>query len=66
MARVPKAPELIFQFWLNQHKHANCSIDQKGKILRAFQDFKTTAEIGGLRDITPEAVIRYKDAMERT
>jgi integrase len=52
--------DVLEQEWKD---HAACSIDQKAKILRAFQDFKTTAEIGGLRDITPEAVIKYKDAV---
>jgi hypothetical protein len=37
--------DVLEQEWKN---HARCSKDQKAKVLRAWQDFRETSEIGGL------------------
>lgn len=37
--------------------------EQKRKVLAAWADFKTTANVAGIADITPEVVIAYRDAV---
>jgi hypothetical protein len=50
--------DVLEQEWKN---HARCSKDQKAKVLRAWQDFRETSDIGGLRDITAEICVEFKD-----
>lgn len=54
---LPKFEELE-KVWST---HAKCSVLQRKKVLRAWQDFTETAEVDGLEDITPEVVVAYQD-----
>lgn len=50
----------IEQTW---REHFTKSAEQKRKVLHAWADFKATAKVAGLADITPEVVIAYRDAV---
>jgi integrase len=50
----------IETIWRN---HFNKSEEQKRKVLAVWNDFTTTAKIGGIRDICPETVIAFRDAV---
>jgi hypothetical protein len=46
-------------------QHAECSSLQMKKVLRAWRDFRETAGVAGLDDITGGTVIAYKDAVKK-
>jgi integrase len=56
---LPSFKELE-QTWRDHFKK---SPEQKRKVLRAWEDFKTTAKVLGLKDIITEAVIAYRDVV---
>ena len=58
-APLPTLPELAAVWDL----HFASSREQKAKCPIAWRDFVETAKVGSLKDITPETVIAYRDAV---
>jgi len=45
------------------NEHFKRSAEQKRRVIHAWNDFVKTARVSGLKDVTPEAVVAYRDAV---
>jgi integrase len=61
-----KAPEVLPTFAALEQAwkdHSSAGAEQRRKVLHAWSDFVATAKVQGLSDITPQAVIAFRDVV---